>query len=214
MHICHLIIGLSSEIRTDNSQECFSVFQSVLSKMCTSIYSHIYLLCFIILLVSHLIDCISPYQFIIIPSYIPSVLEQPWEVCLICFVNGGLAAVEIMDPLICWPPSPLQYLPPWVCFLLWINPYTCSPTNKDTDNTSTVVFLFFWVHDNFVFLTWKASRRESLIFNPKRFSVLPYFRFYCVAWLHNCCGFSWAQHLNGSFCLVWWKLSPVHAAFI
>lgn len=41
----------------------------------------------------------------------PLILEQLWEVCLMWFVNEGLAAVELMDPLNCWPPSPLQYPP-------------------------------------------------------------------------------------------------------
>ncbi len=127
-----------------------------------------------------------------------------------------------MDPLNCWPPSPLQYPPSCVCFLLWINPYTCSPTNKDTDNTSTVGLgcVFFSEFKTMLFPVqlfsiWKASRRESL-FNPRtHFQSCPTFVFTV---LHDCT-IAVVSHEHNMwmdlFVLVWGEmLSQMHATFI
>lgn len=86
-----------------------------------------------------------------------------------CLVNRGLAAVELMDPLICWPPSLLQYPYPPVWFYSKSIPiHVNHQAWIDPDNARSVLLLllsFSQIQDNFVSLTRKThlERIESLL---------------------------------------------------
>lgn len=134
--------------------------------------------------------------------YLPLILAKLCEACLLCFVNKGLAAVALMDPLICWPPtSAVSSSLLFFFFVINQSPFWPVDTDLEADNASSVGF-FLTFKINFVFLLskhiWKSFKGKKsfylFFYSQITFWALAYFRFYLVAWFPHFAFMQWFRH--------------------
>ncbi len=80
-------------------------------------------------------------------------------------------------------------------------------------NIQIILALWVWVVCVFLsFLNLESFKKRKSCFNPTtHFQSCPTFVFTV---LHDCCGFPWAQHVNGSFCFTLGENVVTNAYFI